>query len=94
MTNSPTITLEEHLEDLRVIRDAAARAGDWSSAHKAEHLRGQASGLYNLRSKLISPEGASPTPSSDFVLDGASDVEVNAYLYKIGLLGEGYDPIP
>ena len=86
MTNSPTITLVEHLEDVRVIRDAAARDGDWSSAQKGEHLRGEASGLYTLSSQLINPGGAA-TLSSDFDLASASDSEVNTYFHKIGLLG-------
>jgi hypothetical protein len=39
-------TLERHMEDLRIIRDAAKQDGDYSSALGAEELRGKAMGVY------------------------------------------------
>lgn len=46
------ITLERHLEELRQLRDAAAKAADYSAAIRAEVARGKAAGLYVERIDL------------------------------------------
>lgn len=44
-------TLEQHLNDLKALRNGAVKAGQFSAAITAEGLRGKASGHYSERSK-------------------------------------------
>lgn len=44
-------TLEQHLNDLKVLRNGAVKAGQFSAAITAEGLRGKASGHYSERNK-------------------------------------------
>ena len=46
------LTLKNHLEDLKDIREGAVRNGAWSAAVTAEVARGKAAGLYVTRSEL------------------------------------------
>jgi len=41
------VTLEQHLEDLKVLRDKASEDGKYSAAIQAEIARGKAAGLYS-----------------------------------------------
>lgn len=45
-------TFAQHLRDLRGLRDAATRLGEFSVAIRAEELRGRASGHYVERSRV------------------------------------------
>lgn len=45
------LTLESHLNDLKTLRNAAAKAMQYSAAITAEGLRGKAAGLYSERDK-------------------------------------------
>ena len=47
--NKAQVTLERHLEALRVLGEKAAEAGLLSAAIRAEELRGKAVGLYGKR---------------------------------------------
>ena len=46
------LKLENHLVDLKDIRDGAMRAGAWAAAVAAEVSRGKAAGLYVNRSEI------------------------------------------
>jgi|TARA_R110000803_G_scaffold25371_6_gene60655 phage terminase small subunit len=48
-----SLSLGNHLTDLKEIRDGAIRNGAWSAAVTAEVARGKAAGLYVNRSELI-----------------------------------------
>ena len=48
-----SLSLGNHLTDLKEIRDGAMRNGAWSAAVTAEVARGKAAGLYVNRSELI-----------------------------------------
>lgn len=45
------ITLESHLNDLKILRNAAAKNLQFSAAITAEGLRGKASGFYSEKAK-------------------------------------------
>lgn len=47
-----TINLESHLAELAALRDKAARAGDFSSAVRAEERRGMVAGFYVERKQV------------------------------------------
>lgn len=47
-----TINLESHLAELAALRDKAARAGDFSSAVRAEERRGMVAGFYVEKKKV------------------------------------------
>lgn len=47
------MTLESHIADLKMLRNAAAKSGKWSAAVAAEVARGKASGLYVERSEAL-----------------------------------------
>ena len=48
-----SLSLGNHLTDLKEMRDGAIRNGAWSAAVTAEVARGKAAGLYVNRSELI-----------------------------------------
>ncbi len=94
LTNLTLLTLEKHLCNLEDIRNSAFREGKWSVAVQAEHLRGQACGFYVHKTEVTVPNGKSIGQQTVINLAGASDEEIDKYLLKIGLTGEGYDPNP
>lgn len=51
------MTLEAHLEALKVLRDRAAEAGQYGAAITAETNRGKAAGLYTERHELTGANG-------------------------------------
>lgn len=51
------ITLESHLADLRMLRDRALEAEQYSAAISAEVSRGKASGLYTDKVEHSGPDG-------------------------------------
>lgn len=56
LTRSPTARLEDHLEQLATIRDAALGEGKYSAAVSAEIARGKAQGFY-----VTGKEASDPT---------------------------------
>ena len=50
--DAAVVTLEGHLNDLRVLRDAAADAEQYSAAISAEISRGKAAGLYTEKQQV------------------------------------------
>lgn len=52
------ITLEQHLNDLRRLRDKAESDGRYGQAIQAEVARGRASGLYVERTELTGKDGS------------------------------------
>ena len=54
VVDAGAISLEQHLTALADLRDRAAKAGDWSSAVRAEEDRGKAGGLYIERKQVDS----------------------------------------
>lgn len=63
------ITLADHLQELKELRDAAAIEGKYSAAIAAEISRGKASGLYVEKVDLT---GAQGMPVITIVRDGSS----------------------
>lgn len=61
------ISLEEHLEDLKRLRDGAVKAGRFGPAVTAEIARGKACGLYVERTELRTP---ADEPFNIVVFDG------------------------
>jgi len=51
------VTLEQHLEDLKVLRDKASEDGKYSAAIQAEVARGKAAGLYRDKIEVSGKEG-------------------------------------
>lgn len=51
------MTLEAHLEALKVLRDRAAEAGQYGAAITAETNRGKAAGLYTEKHELTGANG-------------------------------------
>lgn len=65
------ITLEQHLADLKRLRDKAEREGKFSAAVTAEMARGKASGLYVEKTELTGKDGGPvqvETPKLEIVL--------------------------
>lgn len=52
------VTLRQHLDDLKRLRDKAEKAAQYSAAINAEALRGKAAGLYVDRQELTGKDGA------------------------------------
>lgn len=78
---SAKITLEQHLEDLKVLRDAALRAEKYGPAVTAEVARGKALGFYSEKVELTGKGGApiqqvamSPTEFADLARQVAQQV--------------------
>jgi len=60
------LTLADHLDELRVIRDRGKRSRNLRVALNAEELRGKASGLYVERKEITGKGGAPLGPVYDF----------------------------
>jgi hypothetical protein len=74
------ITLEKHLEDLMVLRNAAVKDKKWAAAIQAEIARGKAAGIYVEKHEHGGP-GGGPIP--------VTSVPVDAYLEaRKRILGE------
>jgi hypothetical protein len=61
------LSLEQHLDDLKQLRDKAEKEGKFGPAIQAEIARGKAAGLYIDRSEITGPDGgpiqhAAPEP--------------------------------
>lgn len=64
------MTLESHLADLKMLRDKALEADQFSAAITAETNRGKAAGLYTEKVDLSSKDG-SMTPAAPQSVDAA-----------------------
>lgn len=60
------VTLQGHITDLQRLRDAAAKAGQYSAAIKAEIARGKAAGLYTEKINLSGGVELSQVEAYDF----------------------------
>jgi uncharacterized membrane protein YkoI len=69
------ITLTDHLNDLKRLRDLAERDGKYSAAVAAEAARGKASGLYTDKVDLTSSDGTM-SPKGKSLSDFYTDVSV------------------
>lgn len=65
LSRSPTARLEDHLEQLATIRDAAMGAEKYSAAVSAEIARGKAQGFYNKPDGKDTEEGRDAKKLSD-----------------------------
>jgi phage terminase small subunit len=63
------MTIEGHLEDLKGLRNKAARKGQFGAAVSAEVSRGRASGFYIEKTELTGKDGT-PLVGGAFVLPG------------------------
>jgi len=61
------LTLEQHLEDLRLIRDGALQNGAWGPAVSAEVARGKAAGLYVEKTETKFTATFRPASIEEFV---------------------------
>jgi hypothetical protein len=94
VTKTSMMSFEKHLEDLMKIRNAAFADKKWATAMQTEHLRGQASGYYTQKTELTGAGGKDLMAQYVLNLGNATDAQVDSYLRKSGLIGEGYDPNP
>jgi uncharacterized small protein (DUF1192 family) len=62
------ITLEKHLEDLMVLRNAAVKDKKWAAAIQAEIARGKAAGIYVEKHEHGGP-GGGPIPVTSVPVD-------------------------
>lgn len=67
------LTLESHLEELRLLREMAKEKSDLSSAIKAEVSRGKAKGLYVTRVELDDAPAPAPVAIHINVVDGRKE---------------------
>lgn len=71
------ITLTDHLNDLKRLRDLAERDGKYSAAVAAEAARGKASGLYTDKVDLTSSDGTM-SPKGKTLKDFYADVSAKS----------------
>lgn len=74
------LTLENHLEDLKKLRNAAVNDKKWSAAIQAEIARGKASGLYVEHHEVSGPDGE---PIQQQVQGGVHEETVRAIVSEL-----------
>lgn len=74
------ITLESHLDDLRMLRNAAVKDKKWDAAVKAEVARGRAAGIYIERHEVTGKGGG---PMESKVEGGANEEQIRAIVNEL-----------